>query len=668
MKRHLWLLCLSSALASPLQAETQSSGVAAAQPSAVQQRFNAAEARLNAGDHEAALADFSALERDFLLAKTYNKSSLAIVRVRKGDVLSRLGRTDDAVQALRGALSEGGLDKPALAIQRFDARMLLGYLLEWQLDHAGSAAQYQFAFADASSDAERARIHFALSRVLMFVDAPNARVHGEKSLALYSADAGTEKSILGNVYGVLGRIQLNQNDLPAARISLEKAIKLRGGLDLRVDGADVAIRSDAASVALLQKRDEDARKLFAYTGAGRSDQRLPTPSGISFPQCGGAEDLKVDDMAIIQFQIAQDGTVANAQPVYASRQGEMAYAFARTVGAWSWDSAELAKLPAFYRSAVRVEVRCSNSFTRPSLMNDLDNATFEWLYARTGVSLFRSGESYASEAARLQSELSELTSPVDALKRAGRLAALARNATIGWSEKQQLARQSADLIRAAGGPVMAWLGAEMRARTIGTGKRELSWSNQAKALVQLLDDPQVAADPLARSATRLRLAEAYADAKSIAAEKAVLEQIVNDAGLPEKHPHKIAALVELANVAVVSKNLAEAENAYARTGLSARQCAALDNGPVLLRSNASSADFPDDALRWGFDGWSTTEYDVGADGNTANIRTLVAFPPSVFADAGRRMIGDFRFRPSFRPDGGPGCGARKQTVTFKTPR
>ena len=111
----------------------------------------------------------------------------------------------------------------------------------------------------------------------------------------------------------------------------------------------------------------------------------------------------------------------------------------------------------------------------------------------------------------------------------------------------------------------------------------------------------------------------------------------------------------------------EAQASYAATGLSATQCAALDSGPQLRRTGADSSDFPDDAMRWGFEGWTATEFDVAADGRTSCQRVVAAYPPEIFADASRRIMQQARYTVSYRPGGDLACTGESRFIRFAIP-
>ncbi|MGK3871062.1 hypothetical protein ABI004_14930, partial [Enterococcus faecium] len=77
----------------------------------------------------------------------------------------------------------------------------------------------------------------------------------------------------------------------------------------RIDVRDVSVRSDAAIAYLLGGNETEARRYVAMTGAGATSIGLIDP-GVAMvpPDCGGEAGLKPDDMAVVEFSIADDGT------------------------------------------------------------------------------------------------------------------------------------------------------------------------------------------------------------------------------------------------------------------------------------------------------------------------------------------------------------------------
>jgi outer membrane biosynthesis protein TonB len=86
----------------------------------------------------------------------------------------------------------------------------------------------------------------------------------------------------------------------------------------------------------------------------------------------------------------------------------------------------------------------------------------------------------------------------------------------------------------------------------------------------------------------------------------------------------------------------------------------------LRRSQATSEDYPNAALRWGFEGWVGLESVVDADGTPASVRVLASYPPFVFNAAGTAIVERSRYEPVFVPPDGP-CAATSQRIVFRLP-
>jgi len=134
--------------------------------------------------------------------------------------------------------------------------------------------------------------------------------------------------------------------------------------------------------------------------------------------------------------------------------------------------------------------------------------------------------------------------------------------------------------------------------------------------------------------------------------------------LPVQDQLRSGANVRLASLLARSGDLSAARAAFDRSGISAQQCSLVDAQPIATRLGGSSTDFPRDALRWGFEGWVRLEFDVAADGHLVGQRAIVTYPPAVFAPAAIDTSKNWRYRPTFRPEGGTGCGGAQQTMRF----
>jgi len=634
---------------------------ALAQTSTVQQRFDAARARLDADDPSGALAELQALEVYLQAQPTPNQTNLAITRAQQSEALEQLGRGSDARAAAQAALASGRLDKPELKPIRDNIRLTLARIKEAELDHSAAAAEYLRIAADIAEPMTRTVALMGAARTMMFTDAAAALTHADAALVLAESNPAIGKKELANVLGLKGRILLNGGRNAEAKAALARAVSLRGGLTQKVYQSDVSLRADAAIAMLRLGLAEEARRYLAYTGAGRTEVQLNPPVEMPLPPCGGEAGLRPEDWAVIEFTILSDGRVVAARPVFSSRPGEAAYLFARTVERWSWDPDNAAKVKPFYRLATRVELRCTNKSERPRPTFAFEDEAQQW-FSRHGLKPL-AAESGAARAVELERRLK--TAPADSPERLGTLMWLARNRTVHEKQRLQHATDALRLAERIGAPpplrfLIALDHANAAAEASADGYR--SRVTRRLAALQALRSRPEFADAQRQATLNLEIADLAAYLKRGDEEQAALLRVANVPALSDKHPLKVAALVELANLYAAAKQKEQAAAMYARTGLSAQQCALLDDGPTLLASGHGS--FPMEAFNWGFEGWTSLEYDVAADGKPLNARAVAAFPPKVFAKASEDIARTMRYRVSYRPEGNLACTAMSRRVSF----
>lgn len=648
---------LATAMAAPLTAQT------------IQQRFEAATAKLDAKDYAGALADFERLETELLARTKPPQQSLALVRARKAEVLAELGQASEARDAYRLALDGGALDADAVAKERDAARLRLARIEEATLDHAAAARTY-LRFAEASTDPMARIVALAsAARTQMFTDPAAALANIDRALALAEQAPAFDKADMATVVGTKGRILLNTGRGAEALDLLERAISLRGGLTLKADQWDVALRSDAAIAAIRLGKDEQARRYLAYTGAGRTEKQLSPPAESQLPDCADLDGFTPEDSVVVQFAILEGGRVAGAQPVLSTRSGAAPVEFARHVERWTWTPETAKQIDPFYRIATRVELRCTNSRARPPLTAELSSAFDAWLAANR-VELSDDGDrSDASVVTDQRSRLESARKSGNVPLQVAYLLMLSQNATVDDQERLAMLREARSLVP-AGAPSAIKVLIDMDRASIEAWRAQTSRGRSeryVRSMQTLLADPAVVQDPRLRAIVGLTLAKAAGDARQRDTERAAIRAVVEDKGLGERDPLKVGALSMLANVEASAGNLEAARAAYDRTGLTAEQCALIDGGPVLLRSGASSADFPMEAMRWGFEGWTQAEFDIAADGRTTNVRNVMTYPPAVFAKASRGILDDARFRATYRPGNDPGCSGASRRIRFSLP-
>lgn len=632
-------------------------GGAAAQQPTVQQQFEAASAARDAQDWPRALALFEALE-----ARTTAPRNLAVIRVRKGTVLVELGRLAEAAAAIRAALPGLPETDATLHEDRFLGLTTLGGIAEHDLDYPEALRQYRLAAAIPVADADRLLLQRGIVQTQLFSNAEAALRDADAALRLAAAAAPGNRSFEGQLHTLKGRALLNLGRFDEARTELETALRLLGNLTMRVDRADLLARSDLAIAALLSGNAADARRYLAYTGAGRFDRgSIVAGESNDLPQCG--PEIAPDDVAVIEAFVGADGSVRNAMPIYASRQGPSAIAFARSVSQWSFDAQEVRPVPALFRSVVRVEVRCvvqpparyaGNGDTELVRLAAADPAWQRTIAARA----HRSADALRAEVAaqdRAAGPASGETLPL--------LLLLAAHDSLPHREHEAMYRRALPLAAEADAPpaviagIAIAIAREQWMQRDDRGSRDGPDHEAMLAFAEIRRSPQAAALVRLNRARHLFWQGDYDRALAIAAEVRATPEAGAD-GLIRTEALEIEAGVHAAR-----RDPAAARAAFEAIGPGAARCGL---PPRQRRLSASSNDFPNDALRWGFEGWAVSEISASADGDAVQSRTVIAYPPFVFGESARRITDRARFEPGYAADPAP-CPIARRRVRFVLP-
>ena len=622
--------------------------------STVQQQFEAATAASAGSDKAAALAAWTALEPRV----AGNRRSRAIVQIRKSKVLLALNRKDEAAAAARAGLAALPASDASLTEDRFEAQILLGRIAQAAIDYASAAEAYRAAGMMAVTPIDKLVAALGIAETDTFVDPAAA----DAALARIDVLLSTTKSdaeVRGRVAITRGVLLLNKGNFAEARKSSMAAVQLYGGLTERTDLNDVAARSDTAIASMLAGDAETARKYMAYTGAGQIPEGSFNPATqMAAPDCGGEAGLKPADMAVIEFSIGDDGAVTDAAPVYAAGGGAVALEFARAAQRWSWTPEQVKALPRFFRYRARVEMRCSLGFARPSIGTALDTALARWLTDRN-VPLAPQPE--GSAIAALPGQRAALA----AASGLGIVAAskpLLDSPFVPADERHAAAVRALATADANDVPPLARLDLDLAVHS--SAKAEGRHSKEFRTdLTSMLAMPAYANDPRARSAIELFLADGNARHPDQQA-RALLQRVADDPALAATDPMKVAALLQIASIKQRDGDTAAAKAAFDRTGLTADQCALIATPPAFL---SAGGNFPTEALRWGFEGWTQTQFDIAADGRVQGQRAIISYPPFIFTKAGVDTMSGARFAKSYRPDGALGCGAETKRVKFLLP-
>ncbi len=633
-------------------------GSGAQQPArTVQQDFDAAEQLDTGTDKAAALAAWEALERRV----ASRPRSHAIVLVRKSAALLALDRKDEANAAAQAGLAILPADDPSLRADRFRASFNLGRIAMTSLDYATAADWFAKAEAIADTPRDKMVANLALVQTTTFTD-PAAAAAAQARLDPLVASAKLDAASLGTIAEAKGTMQLNRGEIPAAQATFRDAVRAFGGMNTqRIDVRDVSVRSDAAIAYLLGGNETEARRYVAMTGAGATSIGLIDP-GVAMvpPDCGGEAGLKPDDMAVVEFSIADDGTAQGVRPIYAAGGGKVALEFARAVRQWAWTADQVKAMPTFLRYNARVEVRCNLAFQRPSIGDGLDAELVAWGRGK-GLTFAEKPDAPAIALVAQRHALAEVAAAGDTLTALPALFALVENPVLPRDERRVYAQRALVIAAANGAPAPAKLSLDLAIRTAATA--DIHKPLVFRRLIEpMLAEPAYAADPQSRAALSLLLVDREATGARTGKE-ALLRQVANDPQLSASDPLKVGALIRLASIAQTRGDLPAARAAFAASGLAASQCALIDKQPAVASYGHDA--YPDEARRWGMGGWTRMQVDVAADGTVKGARPIVAYPPFVFGKPSTAMITTTRFNKTYRPDGGVGCGAFTTNVRYK---
>ncbi|MCE7796004.1 energy transducer TonB [Sphingobium sufflavum] len=640
-------------------------GAVAASPETLpsQQLFDQASAAAEKGDCRTAASLFDALEK----RKVLKPDSIpeAVVSVRRGGCLVRVRRIAEGERAIQKGLPVLEKAGPDYVNDVVNATEALGDVAIRYHDHDRGIAQYQRVLGMVKG-LSRLRVLAELAKATAFDGGTTSLAYSEEGIALISAlpPKDQNKDSLAVFHSLHARTLLNQGKTQEGYAELKQALKLSGGLTARTTTNEVSMRSDLGMAAALVGRKEDARLYLAYTGAGRIAGGARFTRGMSMdpPLCGEETGLRPDDVAVVEFSINEDGSVAGANTVYSRGNRAVATAFARAVDDWYWSPDSIKAIPLFYRTGMRVEMRCSTAGgDAPSILSPA-NARF-WTWASSRLPALRTEESGQKKVEAVRLALAQDRFAAGSAERAAALGVVAAlSVSSSEARSEDTVRAMAAATEAKAPPeVVNWL----RINSVLSG--ETGKDRKARlALQAMAAEPSFAADPLS-SATALLLASAKYRGSRLPEAPAMLQQVADDGRLPDRHPLRQAARITLANLAAAAGDGAAAQRFFASTGLTEQQCALIGVRPALRSSGADSNDYPMEAMRMGFEGWVNLEFDVTADGRTATARPIVAYPPLIFVDAAAGMAKGFRYEASYRPGGGAACTANRETVSFILP-
>jgi hypothetical protein len=631
----------------------------------LQERFNTASAAWEKGDCATALPLFADLAAD----PRFKPGSLpaSAIAMRRGLCLMKTGHEDEGEPMIASALPGVRAGGAGFDVDVGMAEYQLGEQAMNRWDHDTALTHLRAALA-VQNQGDRLKTLAVLAQLTAF-DGGHEGLDavGEALRLLQTPGATPNREVLAQWHALHARILLNQGDVKGGRAELKVALALSGGAEKdNIDLAGALLRADLAQAAMLDHDKDEAYKFMALSGAGRIDKSpFARARVMEPPSCGPDTGLTIEDSAVVEFTIMPNGLVGSAQPVYSSGNYAKASAFARAVSTWAWTPEDAAAIPAFFRAASRIELRCTNadgngggaspitplhtrfvawaggvasSYLPGHVLNDGKPLTWPAL-----VSAAQAAQSRKDDAGELA--VRTLLAPVDLRDFTQQRASI---------ERARVLAMAADRPQAVRNAALVLLAVEEPPRQ---GEKVLP---RGASVLALADDPQVAGDALAQDTALLVAAR-------LGAKGDALQRVADDARLGDHHPLRQFAQLRLANEAARKGDLTQAQTLFKATGLSDEQCALIGPRPAMTSNGASSTDFPTDALHWGFEGWVRTEFDIQADGHTIGARAVVSYPPFIFANAAQRILKTARYQSSFRPNGGAACSANNEMVKFTIP-
>ncbi|MFD1035418.1 energy transducer TonB [Sphingomonas hankookensis] len=625
-------------------------------PQTLQAQFDAANAAYVQKRCPDALKLYDALDRR--TAGSKNAVFRGAIAVRRGICLVRTGEGPAGIASIRAGLPVLAANPQEFAPDLTNAHLAMGDAAFDAFDYDGAAAAYRDALAIARGT-ERVIPLLALARSHSFDHDGKALGYAEEARRLVMADTAIDKQTVAAVQTRYARVLFNEGRAADAYTVLKDSLRKQGGLDVRVNLSEIATRADLAQAALLNGDREKARTYLAYTGAGRMEKApFAGAREMATTPCGGVAGIKPNDVAVIEFSLGDDGIVRNVAPIYTTGNRAAALAFARTVADWSWAPVDAVAIPAFWRQSARVELRCSNAAERPRPTAPLDEAVAAWLTSQGSPE--PSWSELPSARALPQAQAARTaTKPIDRLRAN---IWLLGSELVDDQDSRPIVAEALAQAQAMRAPLPVLARLQVHAARV-EAKDYPGVLRSYRALLQRAD---IAADPLSAGTIRMILAGDVFVVKP--AERSEMVDAVLASPLPDRHPLKVAALLTRADLSAQRGDVAAAQAAFTKTGLSSDQCALIAPMPAVQRAGWSSDSFPQEAQAMGFEGWAKVEYDIAADGHTMTPRTIAAYPPFVFGDAAQKIIGATRYRSSFRPESDTACTGNATRIVFNLPR
>ena len=616
--------------------------------------YDTAQAAFDRGDWNLAITGFKALLPTD--ERTHLSPGKATISARLGRALLNVGRRTEARAAADRAI--GALPRGE---DLMEALLTSAGAADASQDYRDATQTYRRADVLAVERGDKAGMLEAragLSVALMTVDPVAANSTLEAMLNDKVLLAHINKADLSNLQDLRARAAMNAGDIATAARWAERAIDTSGGLDFsRVSTNQVVIRTDAALISSLRSDDEKTRRYLTYTGAGhlKSINWVGRFEG-DLPVCGEG-DIRPQDSAVVEISIDPRGEVSRVVPLYVSRAGDLGATFARAVGAWKWDSDQLKGVPTFFLATLALQLRCQTRPTPDSLGRDATASLARWLVSR-GVDFAPDEATGFVSADDTRLDRDDVAAVPALLGRLGRS-----------SKGEDVAPRLLRILDAQHAPASAFaLVLWKQSQAAGGSSLRAGGHHRAEVLAAGLSTlrQRFPTDP---AIVWLELEEALA--REQAAEFNVAGPLLRnvlatpEAILAADAPIRRVALLHASIVARMTGDTAGEQAKLAASGLNADQCLLFDTRPIPASLSIASAEFPAEAMRWRFEGYVREDFDISDNGRVANPRTIVAYPPLVFAKSAEAAVTAFRYVPPRIGGAAVGCTGETQGVSYR---
>lgn len=599
-------------------------GHGSSQPaSALQQQFNQASAAFESENWRVAADQFAELRRRTDLTPRVT----AVSRIREGYARLRLGDEQAAIDLLESGLSELPADD-ALASDRLLAVEGLASGYETVSQILLSAGYFRQQVELAPDAAAKKAGYAGLARTIMFDD-PQEAIQAAEQLRLMS-DQPRDRAV---ALDLKARAQLIAGNSLQAIDTLKMAVSQLGGLTQRIDQLDDAVRADMALAGLLSGDEQLAHLYLSATGTAQDPGGfLPIPKQISGRIC--PEDASPNDVAIVEFGVDRDGSIRDVRPIYATAGSAFADAMVRYVRYFRWDPAQVAHLRPLQASMARLEVHCIPELAGLDQLNKDAEPRYTWMKA-LGLSDYevRAGSQAArlttarAELARRKHEYGSLSPQLFPV-----LEFIGRSPLVGTRETLDIVDRQRKIAEAARAPAAVMASLEVRRATAGVTDHDTALSR----IIAIANNANFRQDPEASAYLDLEVGVR----QSIGGKSAeALSRAADAKGLPATDAIRRSANLWLAE-SDFSKDPTDRKKRVQAAGVNYNSCEAAH---VRRTTLASSRDYPELTRRWGFEGWTFVQFDIGSDSRPRNVVASVSYPPLIFTPAAVRTASQMRF-------------------------